>query len=113
MPDRLPEEHELNLTPSPPAHTYAPGLYHRVVALLVEQLGVDEEEVTASTHIVDDLGADSLDAVECIMAIEEDFNIEIPDAEAEPFFTGGVPKTVADLTQLIHRKIEAKKGGRA
>jgi acyl carrier protein len=49
----------------------------------VEQLGVDEEEVTPDASFVDDLGADSLDTVELVMALEEAFDIEIPDEEAE------------------------------
>ena len=55
----------------------------KVKAIIVEQLGVDEEEVTADASFVDDLGADSLDTVELVMAFEEEFGIEIPDEEAE------------------------------
>jgi len=55
----------------------------RVQKIIVEQLGVDEEEVTPDAHFVDDLGADSLDTVELVMAFEEEFNIEIPDEDAE------------------------------
>ena len=51
--------------------------------IIVEQLGVDEEEVTPDASFVDDLGADSLDTVELVMALEEEFNIEIPDEDAE------------------------------
>ena len=59
----------------------------RVRQIVVEQLGVKEEEVTADASFVDDLGADSLDTVELVMALEEEFNCEIPDEEAEKITT--------------------------
>jgi acyl carrier protein len=59
----------------------------KVKAIIVEQLGVDEEEVTADASFVDDLGADSLDTVELVMAFEEEFGIEIPDEDAENITT--------------------------
>ena len=55
----------------------------RVKKIVIEQLGVKEEEVTPSASFVDDLGADSLDTVELVMALEEEFECEIPDEEAE------------------------------
>lgn len=55
----------------------------RVKQIIVEQLGVDEGEVTPSANFIDDLGADSLDTVELVMAFEEEFNIQIPDEDAE------------------------------
>ena len=55
----------------------------RVKKIVVEQLGVKEEEATANAPFVDDLGADSLDTVELVMALEEEFECEIPDEEAE------------------------------
>ncbi|MAI07568.1 MAG: acyl carrier protein [Magnetococcales bacterium] len=55
----------------------------RVTELVVENLGVDAEKVTESANFVDDLGADSLDTVELVMALEEEFGIEIPDEAAE------------------------------
>ena len=55
----------------------------KVKSIIVEQLGVDANEVTAEASFVDDLGADSLDTVELVMAFEEAFNIEIPDEDAE------------------------------
>ncbi len=55
----------------------------KVKSIIVEQLGVDANEVTADASFVDDLGADSLDTVELVMAFEEAFNIEIPDEAAE------------------------------
>jgi acyl carrier protein len=59
----------------------------RVKKIVVEQLGVKEEEVTADASFVDDLGADSLDTVELVMALEEEFDCEIPDEEAEKIST--------------------------
>jgi acyl carrier protein len=55
----------------------------RVKKIVIEQLGVKEDEVTANASFVDDLGADSLDTVELVMALEEEFECEIPDEEAE------------------------------
>ena len=59
----------------------------RVMKLVCEQLGVKEEEVTPEASIVEDLGADSLDTVELVMALEEEFETEIPDDEAEKITT--------------------------
>ena len=59
----------------------------KVKSIIVEQLGVDEEEVTPDASFVDDLGADSLDTVELVMALEEEFEIEIPDEDAEKITT--------------------------
>ena len=59
----------------------------KVKSIIVEQLGVDEEEVTPDASFVDDLGADSLDTVELVMALEEEFETEIPDEEAEKITT--------------------------
>lgn len=59
----------------------------RVIKLVCEQLGVKEEEVTPEASFVEDLGADSLDTVELVMALEEEFETEIPDEEAEKITT--------------------------
>jgi acyl carrier protein len=59
----------------------------KVKAIIAEQLGVDIEQVKPETSFVDDLGADSLDTVELVMALEEEFGIEIPDEEAEKIAT--------------------------
>ncbi len=59
----------------------------RVKKIVVEQLGVKDDEVTPEASFVDDLGADSLDTVELVMALEEEFNCEIPDEEAEKITT--------------------------
>ena len=55
----------------------------KVREIIVDQLGVDEQQVTADAAFIDDLGADSLDTVELVMALEEEFDVEIPDEEAE------------------------------
>ena len=57
----------------------------KIKGIIAEQLGVDEEEVKMETHLMKDLEADSLDAVEIIMAIEDEFDIEVPDEDAEKF----------------------------
>ena len=64
-------------------------MFDKVKEIVVEQLGVEEDAVTMSASFVDDLGADSLDIVELIMAFEEVFDIEIPDADAEKISTVG------------------------
>ena len=63
------------------------NIEERVKKIIVEQLGVKEEEVKAEASFVDDLGADSLDTVELVMALEEEFDTEIPDEEAEKITT--------------------------
>ncbi|HEY6104065.1 MAG TPA: acyl carrier protein [bacterium] len=65
------------------------SVFDRVKGIVVEQLGVAEEEVTAEASFVDDLGADSLDVVELVMALEEEFGVEIPDEDAEKIVTVG------------------------
>lgn len=75
----------------------------RVKQIIVEQLGVEEGEVTPSASFVDDLGADSLDVVELVMAFEEAFDIEIPDEDAEKI------KTVKDAIDYIEKNA---KGGK-
>ena len=64
-----------------------PGIEDKVKQIIVDQLGVDAGDVTATSSFVDDLGADSLDRVELIMALEETFGIEIPDEDAEKIQT--------------------------
>ena len=64
-------------------------VFDKVKDIIVEQLGVDEEEVKIEASFIDDLGADSLDIVELIMALEEEFDLEIPDKEAEKIATVG------------------------
>ena len=71
----------------------------RVIEIIVEQLGVSEEEVTMEASFLDDLGADSLDLVELIMAMEEEFSLEISDEDAEKILTvQDVVKYITDHT---------------
>jgi acyl carrier protein len=65
----------------------ASSIAERVKRIIIEQLGVKPEEITPTASFVDDLGADSLDTVELVMALEEEFEIEIPDEEAEKITT--------------------------
>ena len=75
----------------------------RVKQIIVEQLGVDEAEVTPTASFVDDLGADSLDTVELVMAFEEAFEIEIPDEDAEKI------RTVKDAVDYINSHAKGSK----
>ena len=75
----------------------------RVKQIIVEQLGVDEAEVTPTASFVDDLGADSLDQVELVMALEENFDIEIPDDAAEKI------RTVQDAIDYIDKHSKVSK----
>jgi acyl carrier protein len=74
-------------------------VYEQVKKVVVEQLGVSDSEITREASFVDDLGADSLDTVELVMALEEAFSTEIPDEDAEKI------KTIGDtVTYLISHK---------
>lgn len=64
-------------------------VFEKVKDIIVEQLGVEESEIKMEASFIDDLGADSLDIVELIMALEEEFDLEIPDKEAEKITTVG------------------------
>lgn len=70
----------------------------KVKAIIAEQLGVKPEEVTPTASFIDDLGADSLDTVELVMALEEEFGVEIPDEDAEKM------TTVGDAVKYIEEK---------
>ena len=74
----------------------------KITEIIVEQLGVKPEEVVPEASFVDDLGADSLDTVELVMALEEEFGIEIPDEDAEKI------QTVGDAIRYIEEKAGAK-----
>ena len=73
----------------------------KIINIIANQLGVDKEMVTAGANIVDDLGADSLDVVELVMALEEAFDTEIPDDEAEKI------RTVQDIFDYMDKKAAA------
>ena len=70
----------------------------KVKDIIVEQLGVNPEQVTPAAKFIEDLGADSLDTVELVMAFEEEFNVEVPDEEAEKL------QTVGDVVKYIEDK---------
>ena len=71
----------------------------KIKTIVAEQLGVDESQVTEDASFIDDLGADSLDIVELIMALEEEFDMEIPDADAEKIVT------VGDVVEYIREHV--------
>ncbi|MBN1405755.1 MAG: acyl carrier protein [Candidatus Omnitrophica bacterium] len=77
----------------------------KVKSIIAEQLGVKPEEVTPEASFIDDLGADSLDTVELVMALEEEFSIEIPDEDAEKM------SKVADAIKYIEEKVATKSKG--
>ena len=79
----------------------AEAVVDRVRAIIAEQLGVKIEEVTDAASFIDDLGADSLDTVELVMALEEEFGVEIPDEDAEKM------TTVGDAVKYIEKKASA------
>ncbi|OGW78162.1 MAG: acyl carrier protein [Omnitrophica bacterium GWA2_52_8] len=78
------------------------GIQEKITEIIVEQLGVKAEEVVPEASFVDDLGADSLDTVELVMALEEEFGCEIPDEDAEKI------QTVGDAVKYIEEKSAAK-----
>jgi acyl carrier protein len=75
--------------------------FERVKKVLVEQLDASEDEITPTASIVDDLGADSLDVVEIVMALEEEFDVEIPDEDAEKI------TTVSQIIEYVEEKAKA------
>ena len=74
-------------------------VFEKVKAIIVEQLGVQEASVTMEASFIDDLGADSLDIVELVMALEEEFDIEIPDTDAEKVVS------VSDVVEYIKENV--------
>lgn len=75
-------------------------IFEKVKAIIMDLLQVSEDSVTLDANFIDDLGADSLDLVELIMGIEEEFNLEIPDGEAEKVVT------VGDVVDYIKENVE-------
>jgi acyl carrier protein len=75
-------------------------IFEKVKSIIIEQLSVAEDAVTKEASFIDDLGADSLDVVELIMALEEEYDMEIPDADAEKI------ATVNDVVEYIKEKQE-------
>ena len=78
------------------------GVAEKITEIIVEQLGVKSEEVVPEASFVDDLGADSLDTVELVMAFEEEFGAEIPDEDAEKL------QTVGDAIKYVEEKTSQK-----
>jgi len=74
--------------------------YEKIKDIVVDKLGVDAAKVSKEASFIDDLGADSLDTVELIMKMEEEFDLEIPDEEAEAL------KTVGDVVSYLESKVE-------
>ncbi|MDX9916428.1 MAG: acyl carrier protein [Gudongella sp.] len=74
-------------------------VFEKVVKIIAEQLDADVEEITMETSLMKDLEADSLDAVEIMMALEDEFGIEIPDEDAEKF------ANIGDITKYVEEKI--------
>jgi acyl carrier protein len=79
----------------------AAAMKEKIVEIIANQLGIDRGDVTPEASVVDDLGADSLDVVELIMALEEEFNLEIPDEEAEKI------KSVQDIFSHMQNALKA------
>lgn len=75
----------------------ADNIQEKVTEIIVEQLGVSADQVKPEAKMIEDLGADSLDAVELVMAVEEEFGIEVPDEEAEKLIT------VGDITAHVEK----------
>ena len=75
-------------------------VFDNIKEIIIEQLSVEEDDITMDTHLMKDLEADSLDAVEIIMAIEDEYGIEIPDEVAEKF------QTVGDLVHYVENEAE-------
>lgn len=75
-------------------------IFERMQKIIVEQLGVEKDQVTLNSSFVDDLGADSLDIVELVMAMEEEFDMQIPDEEAEKI------RTVGDAVKFVQEKMQ-------
>jgi len=78
------------------------GISEKIKSVIAEQLGVKPDEVTDQAKFVDDLGADSLDTVELVMALEEEYGIEIPDEDAEKL------TTVGEAIKYIEEKLASK-----
>ena len=78
-------------------HSAQTNIENKIIKIVADHLGIDESEVTTESSFIDDLGADSLDTVELVMAFEEEFNVEISDSEAEKMLTvGDVSKYMED-----------------
>lgn len=77
-------------------------ILEKVVQIVGDQMGVDQAEISADTSFIDDLNADSLDTVELVMELEDEFDMSIPDEEAEKL------KTIGDAVEYVEKQLEAK-----
>ncbi|MCX7823516.1 MAG: acyl carrier protein [Syntrophobacterales bacterium] len=75
------------------------AIKNKVIEIIADKLGIEKETITPEAHVIDDLGADSLDVVEMVMALEEVFDIEIPDEDAEKI------RTVQDIFDYIDKVV--------
>ena len=75
-------------------------IFEKIKSIIAERLSLEEDEIKMESHFADDLGADSLDVVELIMALEEEFDIEIPDEDAEKV------STVQNVVEYITKRVE-------
>ena len=76
--------------------------FEKIKEIIIDKLGVEESKITMDAHFIDDLGADSLDTVELIMKMEEEFDIEIPDEDAEKI------STVGNAVEYVNKKLAEK-----
>jgi acyl carrier protein len=81
---------------------HGPSVEARVAAIVGDQLGVDVDKLTPESSLLDDLGADSLDVVELIMALEEEFGVKVPDDDVENI------RSVGDVVQYLVARVEAQ-----
>jgi len=86
-------------------HVSEDRIFQTVRQLIAEKLGLEEDEITLESSFLDDLGADSLDLVELIMAFEEEYDMEIPDEDAERIVT------VGDAVEYIRQRVPEDTGG--
>lgn len=75
-------------------------IFDKIKAIIMEQINVEEDAITMDTHLMRDLEADSLDAVEIIMAIEDEYDIEVPDEDAEKF------QSVGDIVRYVEERVQ-------
>jgi acyl carrier protein len=88
-----------DVTLKSPIEDYMSNVEEKVKDIIVEELGVEREKLTSEASFMEDLGADSLDTVELVMAFEKEFDIDIPDEDAEKL------RTVGDAMNYLHEKI--------
>lgn len=91
----------VSLAPNPSNFMADKSIEEKVKDIIVEQLGVNPEQVTPQASFIEDLGADSLDIVELVMAFEEEFSVEVPDEDAEKL------QTVGDVIKYIEERAKA------